>query len=128
MKLRTTLPPNWRDFFKDKLKRSERWIVYGDPTTGNLIKLYYPVNTTNTGGEWALLISPQFKKGESQDYLYGINFKLFPYNGEDIPKVKMVREDYKSVFPYTLQPSLFTCAVPHPYKPKIWVSYSFCNE
>lgn len=128
MKVRTTLPPNWRDFFKTELKRSERWIVYADPTSGNLIKLYYPANTANAGGEWVLLISPQFKKGESQDYLYGINFKLFPYNGDALPKVKMIREDYKSVFPYTLQPSLFICTVPHPHKPKIWVSYSFCNE
>lgn len=128
MKLLTILPPNWGEYFKNEIKRSERWIVYADPTAGNLIKLFYPANTANAGGEWVLLISPQYQKRESLDYLYGINFKLFPYNGEGLPKAKMIREDYKSVFPYTLQPSLFTCAVPHPYKPKIWVSYSFCNE
>lgn len=128
MKFRLTLPPNWRHYFKSEVKISERWIVYADSMAGSLVKLFYPANTLNTYGEWVLLISPQFKKGESLDYLYGINFKLFPYNGENLPKVKMIREDYKSVFPYTLQPSLFTCAVPHPHKPKIWVSYSFCNE
>lgn len=125
MKFRITLPPNWRDYFRNEIKRSERWIIFGDPTAGNLIKLYYPVNNPNAGGEWVLLVSPQFQKGESQDYLYGMNFKLFPHNGEVLPKVQMIRENYKAVFPYTLQPSVFTCAVPHPSKPKIWVSYSF---
>ncbi|NJR54617.1 MAG: hypothetical protein HC768_08405 [Acaryochloris sp. CRU_2_0] len=101
--------------------KPDRWI-YQDRQT-EAFQILSPV-ASPWGQEWKIVFTKQFRKGNNIKWPYRLQLKLFEPDQEQVPAAKIIREQPKSLFPYSEGLTAAFYAYPYSEQNNIWISYS----